>query len=130
MGANTKVQRSLLVSAARTASTACLLQADAVQQFVRLYLNVTAASGTGGLQPQIRGYDKISGAAVAISTGGVAVIATGLYVYEFVQSANVAAGAVKESLSRFLPVQWDVQVVHGDASSYTYSLSCEVAPAG
>ena len=125
-----KVQRALLASAARTASTACAQQADSIQQFVRLYLNVTAASGTGGLQPQIRGYDKISGSAVAITTGGAAIQATGLYVYELVSSANAAAGAVKESLARFLPVQWDVNVVHGDGSSYTYSLSCEVAPAG
>ncbi len=123
-----KTQRVLLISAARTASTASAKAFDASQQYIRLYLNVTAASGTGGLQPQIRGYDKISGAAVAITTGGAAIIATGLYVYELVSSGNVAAGAVKESLSRFLPVAWDVQVVHGDASSYTYSLSAEVAP--
>lgn len=123
-----KVQRTLLASAARTASTASAQQNDASQQYIRLYLNVTVASGAGGLQPQIRGYDKVSGSAVAISVGGAAIIATGLYVYELMPSPNVAAGAVKESLGRTLPCQWDVNVVHGDGSSYTYSLSCEVLP--
>ena len=124
-----KTQRALLPSAARTATTACAQQTDRTQQVVRLYLNVTVASGTGGLQPQIRGYDRISGGAVALTTGGAAVTATGLYVYEMTYTPNAAAGNVKESVGRFLPVLWDVNVVHGDGSSYTYSLSCEVGPA-
>ena len=129
--ASTKVQRILLASAARTVQTACPQQADAVQQFVRVYLNITAASGTGGLKAIIRGYDRVSGLPVNITVGGAAaVIATGLYVYELVSSGNVAVSPVLESVGRFLPVQWDVLVTVGDASSYTYSLSCELAPPG
>jgi hypothetical protein len=127
--ANTKVQRSLLVSAARTASTSCVVQGDAVQQYCRLYLNVTAAGGGLGITVVIRGYDMISGAAVAITPGGTAITAaTGLYIYELVPSPNVAAGAVMWSVGRLLPVQWDAQVIHGDGASWTYSLSCEVFP--
>jgi hypothetical protein len=33
---------------------------------------------------------------------------------------------VQERRGSALPLEWDVQVTVGDASSYTYSLSCEV----
>jgi hypothetical protein len=124
-----KTQRVLLSSGARTATTASGQQTDYLLLAVRLYLNVTAASGAGGLQPILRGYDKVSGNAVALSTGGTAITATGLYVYEFGLNVAAAAGNVKEAVSRFLPVQWDVDVVHGDGSSYTYSLSADVVGA-
>jgi hypothetical protein len=127
--ANTKVRRSLLVSAVRNASVSCVVQGDAVQQYCRLYLNVTAAGGGVGITVVIRGYDMISGLPVAITPAGAAITATaGLYVYELVPSANVAAGAVMWSLGRILPVSWDVQVIHGDGANWTYSLSCEVFP--
>lgn len=93
--------------------------------FVRLYLNVTVASGTGGLQPQVRAYDPVSGNAVAISTGGTAVTATGTYIYELGLAEATPVGNVKECLSRPLPEYWDVNVVAGDGSSYTYSLAAE-----
>lgn len=125
---NSKVQRPLLASAARTATTASAAFVETQHTCIRVYLNITVASGTGGLQPQIRGYDKVSGSPVAVTVGGTAIVATGLYVYEMMPSANVAAGQVKESVGRYLPYKWDVNVVHGDASSYTYSLSCELIP--
>lgn len=125
---NSKVSRPLLPSALRTATTPTAAFVETSHLCIRLYLNVTAASGSGGLQPQIRGYDRISGNAVAVSTGGAAVTATGLFVYELMPSANAAAGQVKESLGRYLPYKWDVNVVHGDGSNYTYSLSAELIP--
>jgi hypothetical protein len=131
MSQDLKTTRKLLPSAARTATTATSVQySDPSQKYIRLYLNITAASGTGGLSPKIRGYDPISGNAVELSTGGTAVTATGTYCYEFMSSAATAAGNVKECLSRMLPMKWDVSVAHGDSSSYTYSLSCEVFPEG
>lgn len=120
------VQRSLLASAARTVATACPVQNDSGARALRLYLNITVASGTGGLQPIIRGYDKISGATVNLTTGGAAIVATGCYCYELALSVGAAAGNVKECVSKAAPVQWDVSVAVGDASSYTYSLSAEV----
>jgi hypothetical protein len=118
--------RILLTSAARTATTASAAQGDRYAKGVRLYLNVTVASGTGGLQPQIDGYDRVSGTYVALSTGGTAIVATGLYVYEFYPTAPAAAGNVKEAQSKQLPGQWQANVIHGDTSSYTYSLSADV----
>ena len=124
-----KTQRVLLASGARTATAATAKQTDYTLLALRLYLNVTVASGAGGLQPIVRGYDKVSGSPIALSTGGTAIVATGLYVYEFALNAAAAAGNVKEAVSRFLPTVWDVSVTHGDASGYTYSLSADVAGA-
>lgn len=130
MGLNPKSRRTLLASAARTATTVANNNGspfrEHFKQKMRMFLNVTAASGTGGLQPQVRAYDPLSGAATAITTGGTAVTATGLYIYELGLAEATPAGNVKECDSRPLPTLWDVQVVAGDSSSYTYSLSCEV----
>ena len=123
-----KSRRVLLASAARTVATACPKQDDRIGKIVRLYLDVTAASGTGGLQPQIRGYDKISGNAVALTAGGTAITATGTYCYEMGLAEGTSSGNVKECVLRPLPEVWDVNVVVGDASSYTYSLSAEIIP--
>lgn len=122
------VQRSLLPSAARTATVACPVQNEVTARAIRLYLNITVASGSGGLQPVIRGYDKISGATVSLSTGGTAIVATGCYCYEMGLGllSTAKQGNIEECQNRPVPVQWDVNVVAGDASSYTYSLSVEV----
>jgi hypothetical protein len=123
-----KTQRILLASAARTATVASAQQKDAVLQYARVYVNVTAASGTGGLTCQFRGYDRVSGSAAALSTGGAALTATGLYVFEMMPNTMTAAGNIKETVARLLPYQWDFQITVGDSSSYTYSVSCEVFP--
>jgi hypothetical protein len=128
MASAIKTQRILLASLPRTATVACLKQTDAVEQYCRVYVNVTAASGTGGLTCQFRGYDRVSGAAVALSTGGAALTATGLYVFEMMPNSQAAAGNVKETVGRMLPYQWDFQITAGDGSSYTYSVSSEVLP--
>jgi hypothetical protein len=125
---NIKTRRVLLASGARTASTASIKQTDVVCKILRLYLSVTAASGTGGLQPQVRAYDIVSGNSVALTTGGTAITATGTYCYEMGLAEGTAANNVKECVLRPVPYQWDVNVVHGDGSSYTYSLSAEVIP--
>jgi hypothetical protein len=123
---NVKAGRILLTSAARTATTACVRQSDAESCFLRVYLVVTAASGTGGLTVFIRGYDKATLTPAKLNAGGGAVITTGVFVYELSTSSQTPAGDVKETVARLLPCIWDVNVAVGDASSYTYSVSCEV----
>jgi hypothetical protein len=125
---HSKAVRVLLEPLARTATNSTPKQTDYTAGAVRLYLTVTAASGTGGLQPQIRGYDRF-GNAVALTTGGTAITATGTFVYEMGISVAAAAGSVKEAVSRMLPLNWDVNVVAGDSSSYTYSLTAETLQA-
>jgi hypothetical protein len=126
MGAPIKTRRSLLASAVRTATTTSAIQKDATQQCVRAYLNITAASGTGGLKLFFQGIDLVSGVAANLNGGGTAIVATGIYVYELMPNNSVAAGAVQETAGRALPCVWDVQVTHGDASNYTYSVGVEV----
>ena len=122
----TKTSRVLLASAARTANTQSPVFTDMDAAALRLYLNVTVVSGTGGIYPVIRGYDKVSGNAVELTSGGDVVNETGTYAYEMSTAADPAFGAIRESVSRTVPDQWDVLVKQVDGTSYTYSLSAEV----
>lgn len=132
MGAFIKVSRQLLPSGAHTATTQTQQQKGVSDRALRAYLNVTDASGEGGLTVQFIGYDPVSGNPVALSAGGAPVTAPGLYVYEMTPyvsqdgSGNSAAGGVMESVSRMVPFQWAVQVTHADDSAYTYSLAVEI----
>ena len=126
MSVNFKTARTLLASALRTANTSGPVTTDPVAGHARLYLNVTVASGTGGLNVVVRGYDRITGNAVQITQGGAAVTTTGTYVYELGISPSAAFGSVKAAESRALPFQWDALVTHADSSNYTYSLSVEI----
>jgi hypothetical protein len=134
----TRNQRILLRSAARTVATATSGVLNAVSNgnslpigpqmeydmlTARFYLRVSAASGTGGLTLQLRGWDKASGLSVVIAADATPITAVGLYFYE-VGPADVNTNA-RFTLNSFMPVQWDVNIAVGDATSYTYSLSME-----
>jgi hypothetical protein len=123
-----KTRRSLLASAARTATATSAVQHDATQQCIRAYLNVTVASGSGGLKLFFQGVDLVSGTAANLNGGGAAQTAAGIYVYELMPNNSTAAGNVIETAGRALPCVWQVQVTVGDASSYTYSVGIEVFP--
>jgi hypothetical protein len=126
---DSKTRRTLLASAVRTATTASAISKDAGQQCVRVYLSITAASGTGGLKVFIRGYDLASGLPAKMNAGGAAaIIATGIYVFELMPNNSAVAGDVMETVGRVLPCWWDVQVTHADGSNYTYSVGVEVMP--
>ena len=121
-----KTSRILLTSAARTASTATLLQTDMEAAALRLYLSMTAVPGGTGVVVVIRGYDKVSGGSVELTTGGDPVTQPGVYAYEMSFAPDPAFGNVREAASRSVPYQWDAQVKHLDGLSYTYSLSAEI----
>jgi hypothetical protein len=121
-----KTSRVLLTSAARTANTNAAQQTDTAASALRLYLNVTAASGTGGLYVVLRGYDKVSQNTVELTQGGDPVNQTGCYAYEISLAPDPPAGNLKDAVSRSIPYQWDALVKHLDGSSYTYSLSAEI----
>jgi hypothetical protein len=114
---------TLLSSAARTATTACSDQVNYNGRGVRIVLSVTVASGSGGLQVQIQGKDSISGNYYQLNATPTAVIATGTYVYDLFPAAITAQGGITQATDQFVPRTWRVNVVHGDASSYTYSVS-------
>lgn len=130
---HTKTSRQLLPSLPRTATAVSAVQKDSTGALaLRAYLNVTDASGDGGLSVVFSGIDPVSGNAVALSAGGVPVTANGTYVYEmtpFVSQdsfGNIFGGQILESVSRAVPFAWTVSVVHADDSVYAYSLGVEI----
>ena len=78
-------------SAARTAQTDSANQTNRNARGVHLILNVTAASGTGGLQVRLLGVDPISSTVYALAAAPTAITATGISVYELYPGAAAAA---------------------------------------
>jgi len=93
---------------------------------MRVTLNVTAASGTGGLQLQVLAYDPGSATYYPLNALPTAVTATGLYVYEFNPGSvtpTLPTGVTTWTCySVVAPPQFEVKVTAGDSSSYTYSI--------
>ncbi len=118
-----------LASAARTATTQT---ADITTNGYRglvIFLNVTAASGTGGLTLRVRGKCPVSGAYLALGSVTSAVTAIGITGLQFGgggagTTATVAGGA----FGGILPDTIRLEVAHGDASSYTYSVGYCLVP--
>lgn len=92
------------------------------------FLNITVASGTGGLRVRLRNRDPVSnGSTVAQPTGGLVVTATITTVLFYpgivaVPSFYLGFAEVGPSRTFYLSVE------HGDASSYTYSLGYCLIP--
>lgn len=116
---------TLLASAARTGSTTSPTQTSYSGRGVLIFLDVTAASGTGGLTVKLRALDPVTGGGFHINVDPTAITATGSYGYMIYPGASSAGGGtatVKQFTPAAVPRTWNVSVVHGDASSYTYSL--------
>src|SRR5581483_11863115 len=115
--------QSGLPLATRTTTTTSATQANprGVLGMV-VYLNVTAASGTGGLKVQILGIDPISGNGFALNALPTAVTATGTYAYVIGPGCSSASGSVQQATSGVVPPRFQIQVTHVDGSSYTYSV--------
>jgi hypothetical protein len=112
-----------LALAARTATTVSPQMRNRRHNGVQIALAVSVASGTGGLTLHVRGYDSTSGAAYDLLVDGAAIIATGEYVFVVQTSVGAAGAGIRATANRPLPKLWDIQIVHGDASSYTYSVN-------
>lgn len=123
---------TLLASAARTTSTASSSQTNHGNAGILLWLNITVASGTGGLTLYIQGFDPVSGAAVLLNAAPTAIIATGTYAYELRPGATTAGaagtGRVQQRTAASLPRTWRIEVIHGNGSSYTYSVGYALIP--
>ncbi len=115
-------ERTLLASAARTATTSSADVTNFNGRGLQVLLNVTAASGTGGLTLTIQGKDPVSGNYYNLNANPTAITATGLTVYEVYPGVGAAGGGVTQRTSASLPRTFRVTVTHGDASSYTYSV--------
>ena len=121
------VEGTLLASAARTATLNSGNQTNHNSQGVIVILNVTAASGSGGLTVTIWGIDPVTGSSYQVTDAPTAILATGRYAYELCPGSSAAAvtgsaARVRQRTSARLPRTWYAEVAHGDATSYTYSL--------
>ncbi len=114
---------TLLASATRTTTTSSSPQTNQNLHGVVVFLNVTAASGTGGLVVRIQMQDPVSGTWASLNAAPTAVTATGLATYAVYP--NIAAG-FNQQTNTILPTNWRVQVTHNDSSNYTYSVGASV----
>ncbi|QQE80937.1 hypothetical protein [Alicyclobacillus sp. SO9] len=119
-------QGTLLASAARTSTTNSANVTNYNSRGVIVDLSVTNASGTGGLSVYVIGVDA-NGITYQISDSPTAVTASGVYAYEiYPGSTGSVPGGTQDLVKRTagsIPRTFYVRVSHGDASSYTYSLS-------
>lgn len=114
------IEGTILASAARTVATTTPNQTNYNARGVIIFLNVTLASGTGGLTVRINGIDPVSGVVRGIPTAPTIVTAVGHYNYVVYPGAS--GGVVSAVSALILPRSWTLQVSVGDASSYTYSV--------
>lgn len=125
-GATFDLQRSNIegVALASAARTAGINSADITNYNARgvvFFLNITAASGTGGLQVTLQAKDPMSGAYTQINVSPTAVVAAGLKYHVFYPGAS--GGNTTQTTGSVLPRIFRFTVLVGDATSYTYSLS-------
>lgn len=111
--------------AARTAGASLPNLSGLGHRGVRVYLDITAASGTGGLSVILRAVGP-RGTIAPLNTGGSPQTTTGLKVYDFYPNAAAAAAGVVDAASRRLPKLFELAVTAGDGSSYTYQLDYEL----
>jgi hypothetical protein len=115
-------EATLLASAARTGTTTTADQQNVDWRGAIAWLNVTAASGTGGLVLRWAGKDPISGTYTLLNSAPTAVIATGMVFYVIYPTSYANSNATQAVAYPPLPRTWRIQVTHGDGSSYTYSV--------
>ena len=122
-------QGTLLASAARTANTVSPTMTNYNGQRVTMFLYVSAASGTGGLDVRIIGVDpQNTGQVYALDAPlSTRVTAIGAYVFMLgpglTSSGPISGSQVEKITSSNLPRTWYAEVTVGDSTSYTYSLS-------
>jgi len=126
-GTNWDLQRNntegtLLANAERTATVYGSDQTNYNARGLIVFLNVTGASGTGGLYVVIQGKDA-TGQYYTLNTSPPAVTGTGRFVYVLYPGATGTGDDVVQTTSLVLPRTWRVNIAHGDSSSYTYSVS-------
>ena len=121
-------QTTELASAARTIATPGSARTIFNSRSVQCVLNVTVASGTGGLMMTLQGQDSISANWFNLNNTPIPVVATGTYIYEIGPGLGANTGAITQRTAGMIPRIVRVNVTVGDASSYTYSVSCNWGP--
>lgn len=123
----------ILASAARTSTTTSTPVDWAKARGVLLYINITAASGTGGLSVFPEYQDPVSLAWNRLwnyPATAARLTSNGLYLAVVGDGYGVQSGGVIQGgfVSAPLGSVMRITVNHGDASSYTYSVGYELIP--
>lgn len=126
IAATSNIEVSLLASAAHTTTQQSADQSNLSGNSVLVFLNITVASGTGGLTLRILGKDPVSGNYYLLNAAPTAILATGQYGYLLGPGCVSSGGSIAQTTAGILPKTWAIEVVHGDASSYTYSVGAGV----
>lgn len=108
----------LLASASRSSAPTTSIQTNYNHRGVVVFLDVTAASGTGGLAIEIHGVDPVTGKAIKLNSNMTLITATGVYEAILYPGMSHSSGDANVPLPR----KWQVKIYHGDGSSYTYSV--------
>jgi hypothetical protein len=124
-----KTTGTALASAARTATTQSSDIATGPATGILVYINVTAASGSGGISVRLRGKDPVSSSYAAIGDSAT-YTTTGIRCIGFAPGmASVTPGlTVNGGIGTPLPDTIRLDVQHADASSYTYTVGYCLVP--
>ena len=125
-----KVTTQQLAAAARTVTTSTGDILTNGYSGLVVMLSVNVGSGTGGLTLRVQAKDPNSAFYMTLATQAVAVVTSGGVLLSVgpggsVNGATAGSGGL---VGAALPDTVRVQVIHGDASSYTYSLSTCLIP--
>lgn len=113
---------TILASSARTTTQATPIT-NYNSRGIVVTLDITVASGTGGLTLVIESQDSASGKFVTILAGVANLIVTGTTQYKVYPGLTPAANAVANDI---IPRNFRIRVAVGDASSYTYSVGYQL----
>jgi hypothetical protein len=121
---------TLLVSATRTANTISSTVNWSGYRAAIIYLNISAASGTGGIRPFMEYQDPVSSLWRAVVTPGSG-FNTSANLVPYVYGLGVGNGlsvAINAGSSMGIPLSAAMRIncTHGDATSYTYSVGYEL----
>jgi hypothetical protein len=109
----------LAPSATRTATFVSPDQDNPYWRGLALFLNITQASGTGGLTPVIQLKDPASGNYFQLwNNGGSKTTGVGLCTWAFYPGSTDGPLSSNAILGR----TWNLQIQHADNSNYTYSV--------
>lgn len=119
-------QSQVLASAARTATTQTSDLNTLGARGIIVVLNITAASGTGGLQIRVRYKDTILTQYVLASAALTPSTTIGLVNHQYGEGIGSLSNAALSNggvASGYLTETTRVEIFHVDASSYTYSVN-------
>ena len=114
---------TLLASAARTATLASATFTNYNKIGMLLILNITAASGTGGLQVRIQARNPITGNFNNLHPNPTALTSVTTAQYLLYPAVITPGGGLTNNYSTVVSRRYRLYVAHGDGSSYTYSVS-------